>query len=173
MPVAIRSARLHDVPVILALERRSPGAAHWTPEQYHKLVGSGVVLVAEPAAEHAPAPCKKRKERGTLCGFICARAVADEWEIENVVVTAAFLRRGIANELVRELIKSAENEAASAILLEVRESNLPARGLYEKHGFREVGRRRAYYRDPAEDAILYALRFAANPTGEKLRATKR
>jgi [ribosomal protein S18]-alanine N-acetyltransferase len=46
-----------------------------------------------------------------------------------------------------------------AILLEVRKSNLAARGLYEKQGFREVGRRRTYYADPEEDAILYALRF--------------
>ena len=159
MPVAIRSAALNDVRPILVLEQQSPGAAHWTPEQYNELVGSGVVLVAE--------------EAGKLCGFVCAKAVTGEWEIENVVVAAGFLRRGIANELVRELIQSAQNEAASAILLEVRESNLPARRLYEKHGFREVGRRRAYYRDPAEDAILYALRFDASRTGEKLRATKR
>jgi [ribosomal protein S18]-alanine N-acetyltransferase len=149
MPVAIRSAALNDVPAILASEQQAPGAAHWTLEQYEKLVGSGVVLVAEEAAEEA----------GRFCGFICAKAVASEWEIENVVVAAAFLRRGIADELVRELIQCAENEAASAILLEVRESNLPARRLYEKHGFREVGRRRGYYRDPVEDAILYALRF--------------
>ena len=87
------------------------------------------------------------------------KAVAGEWEIENVVVAAEFLRRGIANELVRELIQRAKNDNASAILLEVRESNLPARGLYEKNGFREAGRRRAYYRDPVEDAILYTLRF--------------
>ncbi len=159
MPVAIRSARLHDVPAILALEQQAPSAAHWTTEQYKKLVDDGVVLVAE--------------EAGKLRGFACARAAAGEWEIENVVVDDEFLRRGIANELVRELIQSAQNEAASAILLEVRESNLPARRLYEKHGFREVGRRRAYYRDPAEDAILYALRFDASRTGEKLRATKR
>jgi [ribosomal protein S18]-alanine N-acetyltransferase len=145
MPVAIRSAALNDVPAILAIEQQAPGAAHWTAEQYSKLVGGGLVLVAE--------------EAGELCGFICAKAVASEWEIENVVVAAAFLRRGIADELVRELIQCAENEAASAILLEVRESNLPARRLYEKHGFREVGRRRGYYRDPVEDAILYALRF--------------
>jgi ribosomal-protein-alanine N-acetyltransferase len=149
MPVAIRSARLHDVPVILALERQAPGAAHWTSEQYNKMVSSGVVLVAEPAAEEA----------GKLCGFVGAQAVAGEWEIENVVVAAEFLRRGIANELVRELIRRAKSAAASAILLEVRESNLPARRLYEKQGFCEVGRRRAYYRDPVEDAILYALRF--------------
>ena len=149
MPVAIRSAALNDVSAILAIEQQAPGAAHWTAEQYKKLVGSGVVLVAEEAAEEAD----------QLCGFVCAKAVAGEWEIENVVVAAAFLRRGIANELVRELIQRAENEAASAILLEVRESNLPARRLYEKHGFREVGRRRGYYRDPVEDAILYVLRF--------------
>lgn len=145
MLVAIRSAALDDLPAILAIEQPAPTASHWTSEQYNKLVGSGVVLVAE--------------EAGKLCGFVCAKAVAGEWEIENVVVAAEFLRRGIANELVRELIRRVENEAASAILLEVRESNLPARGLYEKHGFREVGRRRGYYRDPLEDAILYALRF--------------
>src|SRR6266849_4480508 len=145
MTVAIRSAAFDDVSAILAIERQVPSAAHWPAEQYKKLVGSGVVLVAE--------------EAGQLCGFICAKAVAGEWETENMVVPAEFLRRGIADELLRELIQRAENEAASAILLEVRESNLPARRLYEKHGFREMGRRRGYYRDPMEDAILYALRF--------------
>jgi hypothetical protein len=68
-------------------------------------------------------------------------------------------RRGIGNELVKVDETGAENEAATAILLEVRESNLAARGLYEKQGFREVGRRRGYYADPVEDAILYTLRF--------------
>jgi ribosomal-protein-alanine N-acetyltransferase len=145
MPVVVRSAALNDVPAILVIEQQAPGAAHWTAELYSKLVNSGVVLAAE--------------EAGQLCGFICAMAVAGEWEIENVVVAAEFLRRGIAHELVRELIQRAENEAASAIVLEVRESNLPARRLYEKHGFREVGRRRAYYPDPVEDAILYTLTF--------------
>ncbi len=147
MPLAIRSAALNDVPAILALEQQAQAAAHWTREQYNQLVSSGVVLVAE--------------EAGQLCGFVCAQAVAGEWELENVVVAAGFLRRGIANELMRALIQRAKNEAASAILLEVRESNVAARRLYEKHGFREVGRRPAYYKDPAEDAILYTLRLGA------------
>jgi len=157
MPVAIRSAALNDVPAILAIERQAPGAAHWTSEQYNKLLGSGVVLVAEQAAEQAAE--QTPEQGGKLCGFVCAQVVANEWEIENVVVAAAFLRRGIANELLLELIQRAQNEAASAILLEVRESNRLARQLYEKRGFSEVGRRRAYYRDPVEDSILYALRF--------------
>lgn len=145
MPISILSAALVHVPAILALEQGAPGAAHWTSEQYNKLMGSGVVLVAE--------------EGGRFCGFLCAQAVAGEWEIENVVVAADSLRRGIANELVSALVERARSEAASAILLEVRESNLAARGLYEKHDFREVGRRRMYYADPVEDAILYGLRF--------------
>jgi ribosomal-protein-alanine N-acetyltransferase len=145
MTLAIRPAALSDVPAILALEQQSPTAAHWTPEQYTNLVESGVVLMAE--------------ESGWLCGFICAKAVAGEWEIENIVVSDEFLRRGIASELLQKLIQQIRSKAASTILLEVRESNLPARGLYEKHGFREVGRRPIYYRDPIEDAVLYTLRF--------------
>lgn len=145
MPPTIRSATLDDVPAILAIEQHAPSAAHWTSQQYQKLVGSGVLLVAEEAEK--------------LSGFVCAQAVAGEWEIENVVVAADFLRRGIADKLVSALIQRAESGAAAAIDLEVRESNLPARRLYQKHGFREVGRRPVYYRDPVEDAILYALRF--------------
>lgn len=130
---------------ILELERQTAGAAHWTAEQYNKLVSRGIVLVAG--------------EADRLCGFISAQAVVGEWEIENVVVAAKLLRRGIGSELIGALIERVRSEAATAILLEVRESNLAARGLYEKRGFREVGRRRSYYADPVEDAILYTLRF--------------
>jgi ribosomal-protein-alanine N-acetyltransferase len=108
-------------------------------------VESGVVLLAEDA--------------GRLCGFVCAKAVEGEWEIENLVVAVERRRRGVADRLMRGLMQRAREEAATTILLEVRESNLPARGLYEKHGFRESGRRRSYYAGPVEDAILYALRF--------------
>jgi ribosomal-protein-alanine N-acetyltransferase len=145
MPVDIRSASLHDVPAILAIEQGAPAASHWTLEQYNQRVDSGIILVAE--------------EAGELSGFVCAHAVAGEWEIENVVVAAKFLRRGIADALVRDLIRRAASEAASAILLEVRESNLPARRLYEKRGLLEAGRRPMYYKDPPGDAILYTLRF--------------
>lgn len=144
MSLVIRSGTLKDVPAILALERQAPSAGHWTTAQYNGLVNTGVVLVAE--------------ERGKLCGFVCAKALLGEWEIENVVVAAECLRLGIASELMRRLIQRAKSEAAPVIRLEVRESNLPARALYERHGFREAGRRRSYYTEPAEDAILYSLR---------------
>jgi ribosomal-protein-alanine acetyltransferase len=145
MPDAIRRALLNDIPAIRALEQRSPSAAHWTSVQYEKLVCEGVILVAE--------------EAGAICGFICAKTVAGEWEIENVAVAAEIRRRGIAGALLRTLIQQAKDESTQTLLLEVRESNTPARRLYEKHAFREVGHRRAYYTNPAEDAILYALQL--------------
>jgi ribosomal-protein-alanine N-acetyltransferase len=153
MPPTIRSATFDDVPAILAIEQQAESAAHWPPDAYKKLVRTGVVLVAEQVAQPATA-----EQTGKLCGFVCAKAVAGEWEIENVVVAGEFLRQGIADRLMQALLDQAKETAASRILLEVRESNLPARRLYEKHAFREVGRRRQYYRNPLEDAILYALR---------------
>jgi ribosomal-protein-alanine N-acetyltransferase len=146
MPFFIRPAELDDLPAILEIEQQSPVAAHWTAEQYKAVLGRGVILVTE--------------QTGKLCGFLCATAAAEDWEIENMAVHADFQRRGIADQLVRALIQRAGSTSASAILLEVRESNQPARRLYKKHGFREEGRRRAYYNHPLDDAILCAFRFA-------------
>jgi ribosomal-protein-alanine acetyltransferase len=143
MPIAIRSATLDDVPAIRDIERQSTSASHWSTDQYEKLLQNGIVLVAEQA--------------GTLCGFIIAQAAAGEWEIENVVIARDFLRQGIASGLVRKIIGCARNKNASKVLLEVRESNRAARSLYEKLNFLEVGRRTKYYREPQEDAVLYAI----------------
>ena len=57
--------------------------------------------------------------------------------------------------------------------LEVREANLAARRLYEKCGFRVEGRRRGYYRDPAEDAILYRRDMTIAPTAVQMRSLKK
>ncbi|MGA9529762.1 MAG: ribosomal protein S18-alanine N-acetyltransferase [Terriglobales bacterium] len=144
MSVSIRQAKADDLPVILAIEREASSAAHWPANQYENRINEGLLLVAEQAAQ--------------LCGFLCARTIAGDWEIENVVVSGAFRRRNIASDLMRALIDRWNRDAATAILLEVRESNAPARALYEKCGLREDGRRRAYYCDPVEDAILYSRR---------------
>jgi len=141
MPHIIRTATLADVPAILAIEHEAASAAHWPVAEYERLIANGVVMLAELA--------------GRPSGFVCAKALAGEWEIENVVVAPKFLRQGIADRLIQALIEQAEKFTVSRILLEVRQSNRPARRLYEKNGFREVGRRRQYYNNPPEDAILY------------------
>ena len=145
MPLTIRAAALNDVPAIRAIEQRAPSASHWTADQYNKLIASGIVLVAEQAK--------------ILCGFITAQEVAGEWEIENVVVAPESLRQGIATNLIGEVIRRAHAVSASVIRLEARESNLAARSLYEKLNFQQKGTRPAYYRNPEEPAILYAMQL--------------
>lgn len=143
MTVIIRSAVPEDACAIQAIEKESATAAHWTREQYRYCFAHRFILVAE--------------EHGNISGFLCARLVANEWEIENIAVVEAARRRGIAHELLAELMRRAKFQDATAIWLEVRESNQAARRLYEKHGFKEAGKRRAYYRNPEEDAVLYSF----------------
>jgi ribosomal-protein-alanine N-acetyltransferase len=153
----IRTAKIDDLAAILAVEQASPLAAHWSPDHYRNRIQSqprgACFLVAECG--------DKKEEQGKLCGFLCARIVgivgiAGEWEVENVVVDEKRRRQGIGAQLMRSLIKNWEASTGLSLLLEVRESNAAARGLYQRYGLDEVGRRRAYYREPLEDAILYA-----------------
>jgi [ribosomal protein S18]-alanine N-acetyltransferase len=145
MSVTIRPAVADDVAAILAIERVAESAAHWSQEQYSRRVAEGMILVAE--------------EGPDITGFVCARVVAREWEIENIVVAEHKRRSGVGDELLRELLRRACEQSGASIWLEVRESNEAARRLYKKHEFRETGKRREYYRNPVEDAVLYELRW--------------
>lgn len=92
-----------------------------------------------------------------VVGFLVVRVLDREWEIENIAVSTKLQRGGYGRQLISEMIHTARTENAKLIFLEVRESNLKARAFYEKHGFRESGRRKGYYNDPVEEAILYQL----------------
>ena len=85
-----------------------------------------------------------------------ARSVL-EWEIENIAIAGPARRRGLGTRLLGELLDLARAQGAESVFLEVRESNHAARALYEKWSFIESGRRKKYYKDPEEDAILYRL----------------
>jgi len=151
--VLIRQATPDDVPAIRKLEQEAETAAHWSPKEYEALFApeapSRIVLVA--TAE---------TDRNRIHGFVIAGCASDEWEIENVVVVPGKRRRGVATALVGDLLRKAVQSRAAAVLLEVRESNIGARQLYETHGFSEVGRRAAYYRDPLEDGLLLRISIA-------------
>jgi len=143
---------------MVALERATPHAAHWTEEQYQALFSAGkrgwqqVVLVAEGTPDRASAEGHSGETR---LGFLAARRVEPEWELENIVVAASARRMGIGKRLLDALLAEAARIRNAAVFLEVRESNAAARALYVKAGFRESGRRHFYYKDPPEDAILY------------------
>jgi len=143
-----------DVRAITELTQKSPAAAHWTEEQYSAAIQAAdelfarVMLVAREVSDQETSP---------VLGFVVARHLPPEWELENIVVSPASQRQGIGRRLLRSLLSRALETASEAIFLEVRASNRAARSLYESVGFSQTGRRTFYYSNPSEDAILYRL----------------
>jgi ribosomal-protein-alanine N-acetyltransferase len=106
-------------------------------------------------------------DQNTIRGFVVAAEIAREWELENIAVRNSGRRQGTADQLMEALLKELQSSRAECLHLEVRESNTPARTLYEKWGFRVSGRRTRYYHNPSEDAILY--RKNLSPAAPEIR----
>ena len=94
------------------------------------------------------------EELGAVLGYCVLRTLADEGEIQRIAVDPAFRRQGIARKLMESMAAVARMKGAREVALEVRESNVSARKLYESYGFRQEAVRRDYYRNPAEVAII-------------------
>ncbi len=143
----VRTANADDIPFIMAVEREAETAAHWPPAEYERIFMLGgvsrIALVVE--------------SDGRIAGFIVARCIDQEWELENVAVRPASRRQGLGRALVEHLLRLAREASAARVFLEVRESNQSARILYSQLEFRETGRRPAYYSHPIEDAITYEI----------------
>ena len=93
-------------------------------------------------------------EGDRLAGYVGSQTVMDETDMMNLAVAPQFRRQGVGEALVNALTASLKELGSRCLTLEVRDSNEAARALYGKLGFREIGRRRRYYRDPREDALI-------------------
>ena len=93
-------------------------------------------------------------EDDQVAGYVGSQTVCDETDMMNVAVHPEFRRQGIGEKLVEQLVAQLKGISSHALMLEVRASNAPAIGLYEKMGFQQVGLRKNYYRDPKEDALI-------------------
>ena len=89
-----------------------------------------------------------------VAGYIGSQTVLDETDMMNVAVHPDFRRKGVAEALIQELVDHLRRMGSHCLTLEVRASNAPAIALYEKLDFREIGRRKNYYRNPKEDALI-------------------
>ena len=143
----IRRAKPTDIPELVTIGLEAATAAHWPESEYERIFETGSVprfaLVADSG--------------GQVVGFIVARCIEKEWELENVVVRQEFRRRGLGRLLIQHLLQLARADCAARIFLEVRESNESARKLYSQLGFRETGHRSGYYSHPVEDAVTYEI----------------
>jgi ribosomal-protein-alanine N-acetyltransferase len=131
----------------VALEREVPTLVHCSEKAYQEVFQPGapdrILWVLE--------------EEDALRAFLVARFSAVECELENLVVAATHRHRGFGMQLLKCLIATARQRNVERILLEVRESNTAARALYEKLSFQVNGRRKTYYSNPREDALMFAL----------------
>ena len=110
------------------------------------------------------ARCLVVREDGIIVGYMCVWEIADEVHVTNIAVHPAYRRRGIARNLLHGLVANARARELRMIVLEVRPSNHQAIALYESFNFRVTGRRRGYYYDTGEDALVMEMRLAAVPS---------
>jgi [ribosomal protein S18]-alanine N-acetyltransferase len=154
--VTIRCAVESDIPCLIRLEGQCPTAAHWTEQQYQETLrcdGTGLKRLVLVADAHFSDGTPEASPR--VLGFLVARYAVSEWELENIVVDPRAQRNGLGMQLLSALLARAKEAGAEAMFLEVRETNTPARKLYERTGFVRVGRRKSYYINPIEDAVVY------------------
>jgi ribosomal-protein-alanine N-acetyltransferase len=142
----------HDLLEVVEIEEIS-GLSVWGWDAYHKELQSPedvIMLVATNATtESIPGP--------KVAGFIISRLVAGELHINNVAVRPEARRRGIGATLLSAVLNHGRRQGARLAFLEVRAGNVAAQGLYLRCGFQVVGRRRGYYAQPVEDALLMSL----------------
>ena len=135
------------IPQIAALERRC-FSMPWTEAMLRSQTAPGHVFLAAVEDE---------AEGTAVLGYVGLLFVLDEGYISNVAVAPERRRSGIADALLSALERRAREKELAFLTREGRAGNAAAIALYEKHGFRAVGRRKSYYEKPREDAIMMTL----------------
>ncbi len=146
--IRIRPLAEPDVDRLAEIAAGLKEAPQWPRGVYASLLddaGGRIALVAEDA------------ESGSVSGFVVARLVGPEAELESIAVAGEFQRCGVARGLFTALAGELGRRGITEILLEVRAGNEAALGFYRKLGFASEGRRKGYYTNPVEDAVLMRL----------------
>lgn len=130
-----------DIPILIDIDAESRGIP-WSAGTFQKEIDNPLcrAVVFTSGSE--------------IVGFALSWIVGDEVQIHHIAIRQAWRRRGVGSKLLADALNNGREQGASVATLDVRAGNLPARRLYEKFGFVEVGRRPGYYREPADDAVL-------------------
>jgi ribosomal-protein-alanine N-acetyltransferase len=151
--VAVSPMNEHDLLEVVEIEQQS-GLSPWGWNAYHLELSSehrNLMWVARLAQPGLSSPHEE------LAGYVVARMGAGELHINNLAVRNSYRRQGIGRLLLSHILELARVAEAGAAFLEVRAGNFTAQSFYERCGFKVVGRRRNYYPEPREDALI--MRF--------------
>jgi ribosomal-protein-alanine N-acetyltransferase len=140
----IRAAREGDIEAVVAIENAS-FSDPWSAGDFSGVMSlsQAIFLVVE--------------KEGEVAGYVIAMSVADEAEVLNIAVTPAQRGSRLGHSLLQAVILFLTEKNVASVFLEVRESNSAARSLYRRFGFEEISRRKKYYRNPVEDALILRL----------------
>lgn len=147
-PATFEPARAGDVATLVGIDAASPTpwtSAAFEAEMRHE-PPTLFVLRDAPSAE--------------ALAFVAVRIQASEMDIVNLAVSPAHRGRGVGAALIRGLLQAPVAKGVESVFLEVRASNAAALALYGRLGFTHTQRRRNFYRDPVEDAVLMTLRLS-------------
>ncbi|WP_300681350.1 ribosomal protein S18-alanine N-acetyltransferase [Nocardioides sp.] len=140
----IRPATPEDVAAVADSELESfPGDA-WTPEYLDAVVAGQLPTVRLLACEYD----------AVVVGHAIVSILFEDAELQRIAISPAYRRRGLARQVLHAVLALAAEEGAERMLLEVREENAPALGLYLDEGFVEIDRRERYYADGATGIVL-------------------
>ena len=141
----IEIANIDEIDDILQIEHSS-FTDPWSKSSFEEAINSDNITVYSVT-----------NDNGNMVGFSCLLMIDYEAEILNIAVDRNSRNQGIGTLLATHMINICRSNGVEDIFLEVRESNVSARALYVKLGFAEIGKRKKYYSNPSEDAILMKL----------------
>lgn len=141
--VVVRAPVLEDCAAMIAIERAC-FSDPWEPENFYALVS--------PPSDH----CRVALREGKLLGYWIGSRIDDEAELANLAVDPGLRRAGVGMLLLEDFLEQVGAALRTTVFLEVRASNDAALRLYRRYGFVELARRKGYYHQPVEDALVMA-----------------
>jgi [ribosomal protein S18]-alanine N-acetyltransferase len=154
MNLVIRKMTLDDLEQVVAIDQVS-FSLPWPPRSFK------FELTDNPASR-----CWVVESDGRIISILVGWLIVDELHIATIATHPVFRGLGIGRRLLLHSLKSARGEGAARSFLEVRESNELAQKMYSGFGYEVTGRRKEYYKDNAEDAILMTLEDLDHLPGE-------
>jgi ribosomal-protein-alanine N-acetyltransferase len=148
--VSIRAMRLADVPRVIEIELQC-FTMPWSEATFKGLL------------RRADASLFVADAEGEVVGYSVFWSVLEQGELGNVSVAPGWRRQGIGQRLVQTVLDAAGQRGVREVVLEVRVSNTAAQQLYERYGFSQIGRRRNYYTEPVEDALVMRRDLLSSP----------
>jgi ribosomal-protein-alanine N-acetyltransferase len=145
MNLLIRKMILEDLPTVVELDKIS-FSLPWPERSFRYEV-----------TDNPASRCWVAEVDGRVVGILVAWLLVDEVHIATIAIHPEFRRQGIGRRLLTHTLSRAMDDGARSSFLEVRESNLAAQEMYRQFGYEPTGRRKRYYKDNDEDAILMSL----------------